>query len=250
MLKVTNGSRVSIAPPASSPHADFFTARSDGDRVMCGIIACRTHAPVIDYLLIALRRLEYRGYDSVGVAVQTTGGNVVRLRTLGRTGAVEREVREWAGPGLTGVGIGHTRWATHESVTESNAHPHTDCTGRISLVHNGTIGNADRLWDALITAGHRLASSVDSEVLCHQIEDQLQLCGGLFDAVQVALTHVEGSWGLAVLEQYTADSWLPPTAPRCSSHAPVMVTSRPATSPRSLSGPTNSRSSKTVTLSI
>ena len=70
---------------------------------MCGIIACRTHAPVIDYLLIALRRLEYRGYDSVGVAVQTTGGKVVRLRTLGRIGALEREVREWAGPGLTGV---------------------------------------------------------------------------------------------------------------------------------------------------
>ena len=170
---------------------------------MCGIIACRTHAPVIDYLLIAPPRLEYRGYDSVGVAVQTTGGNVVRLRMLGRIGALEREVREWGGPGLTGVGIGHTRRATHGPVTETNAHPHTDCTGRISLVHNGTIGNADRLRDALITAGRRFASSVDSEVLCHLIEDQLQLCGGLFDAVQVALTHVEGSCGLAVLEQYT-----------------------------------------------
>jgi glucosamine--fructose-6-phosphate aminotransferase (isomerizing) len=170
---------------------------------MCGIIACRTHAPAIDYLLIALRRLEYRGYDSVGVAVQTTSGDVARLRTVGRIGALEREVRKWAGPDLDGVGIGHTRWATHGSVTESNAHPHTDCAGRISLVHNGIIENADRLRDALTTAGHRFASSVDSEVLCHLIEDQLQLCGDLFDAVQTALTRVEGSWALAVLEKGT-----------------------------------------------
>src|SRR6185295_5973959 len=170
---------------------------------MCGIIACRTHAPAIDYLLIALRRLEYRGYDSVGVAVQTTGGDVARLRTVGRIGALEREVREWAGPDFDGVGIGHTRWATHGSVTESNAHPHTDCTGRISLVHNGIIENADRLRDTLTTAGHRFASFVDSEVLCHLIEDQLQLRDDLLDAVQIALTQVQGSWGLAVLEQYT-----------------------------------------------
>jgi glucosamine--fructose-6-phosphate aminotransferase (isomerizing) len=170
---------------------------------MCGIIACRTHAPAIDYLLVALRRLEYRGYDSVGVAVQTTGGDVVRLRTVGRIGALEREVREWAGPDLGRVGIGHTRWATHGSVTETNAHPHTDCSGRITLVHNGIIENADGLRDALATAGHQFSSSVDSEVLCHLIEDQLQLCGDLFGAVQGALTHVEGSWGLAVLEQGT-----------------------------------------------
>jgi glucosamine--fructose-6-phosphate aminotransferase (isomerizing) len=170
---------------------------------MCGIIACRTHASAIDYLLIALRRLEYRGYDSVGVAVQTTSGDVARLRTVGRIGALEREVREWAGPDLDGVGIGHTRWATHGSVTEGNAHPHNDCTGRISLVHNGIIENADGLRDALTTAGHRFASSVDSEVLCHLIEDRLELCGDLFGAVQIALTHVEGSWALAVLQQYT-----------------------------------------------
>jgi glucosamine--fructose-6-phosphate aminotransferase (isomerizing) len=170
---------------------------------MCGIIACRTHAPAIDYLRIALRRLEYRGYDSVGVAVQTTAGDVVRLRTVGRIGALDRLVREWSGPQLDGVGIGHTRWATHGSVTEGNAHPHTDCTGRISLVHNGIIENADSLRDALTTSGHRFASSVDSEVLCHLIEDQRQRCGDLFEAVQIALTRVEGSWGLAVLEQGT-----------------------------------------------
>jgi glutamine---fructose-6-phosphate transaminase (isomerizing) len=169
---------------------------------MCGIIACRTYAPAIDYLLIALRRLEYRGYDSVGVAVRTTRGDVARLRTVGRIGALGEVVRKWAGPELDGAGIGHTRWATHGPVTEGNAHPHTDCTGRINLVHNGIIENADRLRDALTTTGHRFASSVDSEVLCHLIEDQLQLCGDLFDAVQAALTAVKGSWALAVLDQH------------------------------------------------
>ena len=168
---------------------------------MCGIIACRTHGPAIDYLRIALRRLEYRGYDSVGVAVQTIAGDVARLRTVERIGALDRLVREWAGPQFDGVGIGHTRWATHGSVTEGNAHPHIDCTGQISLVHNGIIENAVSLRDALTGAGHRFATSVDSEVLCHLIEDERQRCGDLFEAVQIALTRAEGSWGLAVLEQ-------------------------------------------------
>jgi glucosamine--fructose-6-phosphate aminotransferase (isomerizing) len=170
---------------------------------MCGIIACRTHAPAVDYLLVALRRLEYRGYDSVGIAVQTTKGDVARMRTVGRIGTLERAVRQWDGPSLDGVGIGHTRWATHGSVTEENAHPHTDCTGRISLVHNGIIENGDTLRHALSTSGHKFASSVDSEVLCHLIEDQLEVCRDLYEAVQQALTPVDGSWALAVLDEDT-----------------------------------------------
>jgi glucosamine--fructose-6-phosphate aminotransferase (isomerizing) len=170
---------------------------------MCGIIACRTHAPAIDYLLIALRRLEYRGYDSVGVAVQTTNGDVARLRTVARISALDGAVRNWTGPELNGAGIGHTRWATHGPATESNAHPHTDCTGRISLVHNGIIENADRLRHALSTSGHHFATSVDSEVVCHLIEDQLAISGDLVDAVRAALTPLEGSWAIAVLEEHT-----------------------------------------------
>jgi len=170
---------------------------------MCGIIACRTHAPAIDYLLTALRRLEYRGYDSVGVAVQTTSGDVVRLRTVGRIRALGRAVSSWTGPELDGVCIGHTRWATHGPATESNAHPHTDCTGRISLVHNGIIENADRLRHALTTSGHNFVTTVDSEVVCHLIEDQLKISADLLDAVQAALTPLEGSWALAVLEEQT-----------------------------------------------
>jgi glucosamine--fructose-6-phosphate aminotransferase (isomerizing) len=170
---------------------------------MCGIIACRTSGPAIEYLRVALRRLEYRGYDSVGVAVRTNDGGVVRFRTIDRIGALDRQVHDWSGPELDGLGIGHTRWATHGSVTESNAHPLADCTGQINVVHNGVIENADALRDVLTAAGHRFTSHVDSEVLCHLIEDQWRLHGDLFEAVETALEVVEGSWGIAVLAEAT-----------------------------------------------
>jgi glucosamine--fructose-6-phosphate aminotransferase (isomerizing) len=170
---------------------------------MCGIIACRTNQPAIDYLTIALRRLEYRGYDSVGVAVQTASGEVARLRTVGRVAALDRLVREWPGAPFNGVGIGHTRWATHGSVTEANAHPHTDCTGRLYVVHNGIVENVHDLRRELTRAGHHITTSVDSEVLSHLIEHALRHAADLFEAVQSALTRVHGSWALAVLEQGT-----------------------------------------------
>lgn len=168
---------------------------------MCGIIACRTNRPATDYLSTALRRLEYRGYDSIGVALTTSDGEVTRLRTVGRIAALERLVRDWSGPPFDGVGLGHTRWATHGAVTEANAHPHADCTGRINLVHNGIIENVIELRAELIREGHQIVTPVDSEVLSHLIEHELQRCDDLFEAVQSALTRVHGSWALAVLEQ-------------------------------------------------
>ncbi|MBJ7337652.1 glutamine--fructose-6-phosphate transaminase (isomerizing) [Mycolicibacterium sp.] len=170
---------------------------------MCGIIACRTHSPAADFLLSGLRRLEYRGYDSVGIAVRTIGGDVVRMRTIHRIDALDRAVADWTGTAFDGVGIGHTRWATHGAATEINAHPHADCTGRISLVHNGVIENADALRRALTSSGHRFATGVDSEVLCHLVEDQLALAGDLLAAVQGAVVSLEGSWAIAVLEDRT-----------------------------------------------
>ncbi|MDT5017050.1 MAG: hypothetical protein QOD39_3210 [Mycobacterium sp.] len=182
-----------------------FDEFPQGDPLMCGIIACRTSSPAIDYLCTALRRLEYRGYDSVGVAVRTSNGDVVRLRTIDRIGALDRQVHEWSGPELDGLGIGHTRWATHGSVTESNAHPLADCTGHINVVHNGVIENADALREALTNSGHLFTSDVDSEVLCHLIEDQWRIHGDLFEAVETALEVVEGTWGLAVLAEPTGE---------------------------------------------
>lgn len=170
---------------------------------MCGIIACRTDAPAVDYLLSALKRLEYRGYDSAGVAVGTTAGEVVRLRRAGRIHVLEEAVRTHAGAQLDGVGIGHTRWATHGPATEANAHPHVDCSGRFSVVHNGIIEDADELRHALQRRGHRFASEVDSEVLCHLIEDEARRTDDLVAAVRAALSAVRGAWAVAVLERGT-----------------------------------------------
>lgn len=171
--------------------------------MMCGIIACRTDRPAVDYLRVGLRRLEYRGYDSVGVALQTRAGRTVRLRTVGRIGALEGLLDEWTGPQFDGVGIGHTRWATHGPVTEGNAHPHIDCTGQVTVVHNGIVENAAGLRAELAGRGHKFATTVDTEVLCHLIEDERHHCGDLVQAVRKALTRVTGSWALAVLEEGT-----------------------------------------------
>jgi glucosamine--fructose-6-phosphate aminotransferase (isomerizing) len=170
---------------------------------MCGIIACRTHGPAVDYLLAGLRRLEYRGYDSAGLAVRSVTGDVTRLRAVGRVTALDHAVREWGGPVSGHAGVGHTRWATHGSVNEQNTHPHSDCSGRINLVHNGIIGDCERLRHALALSGHQFSSEVDSEILCHLIEDQLVTTGDLREAVHAALTPLIGSWALAAMDQKT-----------------------------------------------
>lgn len=169
--------------------------------MMCGIIACRTEGSAVEYLRVGLRRLEYRGYDSVGMALRTTGGDIARLRTTGRIGALDALLDNWAGPRFDGAGIGHTRWATHGAVTEGNAHPHVDCAGQISLVHNGIVENAASLRAELVGAGHTFVTTVDSEVLCHLIEDERRHGTDLVQALQNALARVHGSWALAVLEQ-------------------------------------------------
>ena len=167
---------------------------------MCGIIAARVADDATPYLLDGLERLEYRGYDSAGIAVRTSTGGTETIRSVSRVGDLRTLVAARSGDALTGVGIGHTRWATHGAVREANAHPHADCSGRISVVHNGIIENADLLREQLSAQGHVFVSEVDSEVITHLVERALAVDPDLMLAVQIATAQLEGSWAIVVLD--------------------------------------------------
>jgi glucosamine--fructose-6-phosphate aminotransferase (isomerizing) len=161
---------------------------------MCGIVGyCGTReaAPI---LIEGLHRLEYRGYDSAGVAVQNGTGVVLR-KLAGRVVRLHQLLD--AEPVIGQSGIAHTRWATHGAPTRTNAHPHTDCSGTIALVHNGIIENADALRTKLQAAGHEFSTETDTETLAHLIEEAPGAT--LEDRVIAALAHVEGTYGLAVI---------------------------------------------------
>ena len=162
---------------------------------MCGIVGVTGNDPALPFLLDGLSRLEYRGYDSSGVALVDTDLVWVRRRA-GKLAELTGAVGD--APRAT-VGIGHTRWATHGGPTEHNAHPHTDCTGALALVHNGIIENHLELGDELVSAGHDLRSETDSEVLAHLIEAGMAGGAGLADATRAALARVEGSFAVAVV---------------------------------------------------
>src|SRR3989454_3786527 len=163
---------------------------------MCGIVGYVGAQPAAPILLEGLRRLEYRGYDSAGVALQN-GAGVVVTKLAGRVQGLRDRLTTSPVQGTSG--IAHTRWATHGAPTERNAHPHSDCTGRIALVHNGIIENADLLRAQLERAGHRFATETDTETLAHLIEaaagDTLE------ERVIAALARVEGTYGLAVISE-------------------------------------------------
>ena len=164
---------------------------------MCGIVGYVGAQPAAPILLEGLRRLEYRGYDSAGVALQN-GAGVVVTKLAGRVQGLRDRLTTSPVQGTSG--IAHTRWATHGAPTERNAHPHSDCTGRIALVHNGIVENASLLRTALERDGHRFTSETDSEVLVHLVE---AAPGGTLEArVAAALRRVDGTYGLAVI---TAD---------------------------------------------
>jgi glucosamine--fructose-6-phosphate aminotransferase (isomerizing) len=161
---------------------------------MCGIvgyIGARDAAPL---LLAGLERLEYRGYDSAGVALLDESGISV-VRSPGRI--ADLRLRLGRTPPAGRVGLAHTRWATHGAPNEANAHPHVDCTGEIAVVHNGVIENAAALRSWLTDHGHTFRSETDTEVLSHLIE-QFRT-GSLAEAVAAALREVEGAYGIAVL---------------------------------------------------
>src|SRR5213592_1918315 len=163
---------------------------------MCGIVGYVGPRDAASVLVEGLARLEYRGYDSAGVAV--LNGRGVETRKLAGRIAGLRELLTRT-PVHGSCGIGHTRWATHGAPTERNAHPHTDCTGTIALVHNGIIENADVLRKRLEQDGHVFVTDTDTETLVHLIEESSGAT--LEERVIAALHHVEGTYGIAVLAE-------------------------------------------------
>ena len=166
---------------------------------MCGIVGYAGNQQALPILLAGLRRLEYRGYDSAGVAVLDKG-EVQVVRKAGKLNALEQALGSDEALGGT-TGIGHTRWATHGQPTDRNAHPHLDCTGRVAVIHNGIIENFYGLRGQLEREGHRFASQTDTECVAHLVEAGLAEGLGLPDAVRQALKRLEGSFALAVLHQ-------------------------------------------------
>jgi glutamine---fructose-6-phosphate transaminase (isomerizing) len=166
---------------------------------MCGIVGYAGNQQALPILLEGLRRLEYRGYDSAGVAVLDRGELQV-VRKAGKLEALEQALG--SDDALSGLsGIGHTRWATHGQPTDRNAHPHLDCSGRVAVIHNGIIENFYTLRAQLEAEGHRFASQTDTECVAHLVEAALAKGLAFPDAVRTALKRLEGSFALAVLHQ-------------------------------------------------
>ncbi|HEX5040038.1 MAG TPA: glutamine--fructose-6-phosphate transaminase (isomerizing) [Candidatus Limnocylindria bacterium] len=162
---------------------------------MCGIVGYvgpRDAAPI---LIEGLRRLEYRGYDSAGIAVVTDGGEVFIEKKAGKLSNLTEQLNGGAPAGHPG--IGHTRWATHGRPNDANAHPHADCTGHLALIHNGIIENYAEIKSRLVAQGHRFASETDTEVLAHLIETKYS--GDLVEAVRLALNEVRGAYAIGVM---------------------------------------------------
>lgn len=163
---------------------------------MCGIVGYVGHGKALDVLLSGLKRLEYRGYDSAGYSLQTDHSLLVR-KCMGRVSDLEKmEAGEASG---ATTGIAHTRWATHGEPSKINAHPHSDASGRIALVHNGIIENYKSIRNKLEKSGISFESETDTEVLAKLVGSEYEKCGDLFTAVKEALNQVRGTYGIAVL---------------------------------------------------
>ena len=170
---------------------------------MCGIVGYVGDQPALDVVRQGLRRLEYRGYDSAGVAVLGPDGLAIERRA-GKLANLDAALADHELPGT--LGIGHTRWATHGAPTDRNAHPHTDCSGSIAVVHNGTIENFAELREALEERGHELTSDTDTEAVAHLLEEAYDAAGGdLAAAVRDVCRGLDGSFVLVVAHRGEPD---------------------------------------------
>jgi glucosamine--fructose-6-phosphate aminotransferase (isomerizing) len=163
---------------------------------MCGIVGYVGPREATPLLMNGLRRLEYRGYDSAGVAVQRNGTLEVR-RAEGKLDNLANALSQH--PLSGSVGIGHTRWATHGRPTEQNAHPHVDCGSVTAVIHNGIIENFADLKAPLVAAGHRFTSETDTEVVVHLLEDELAKGAALERAALAVLPRLEGAAALGLI---------------------------------------------------
>jgi len=165
---------------------------------MCGIIGYIGYRKASEVIFKGLQKLEYRGYDSAGIAT-VSGSGISSIKDIGRIDDIHarRNFLQLQGK----MGIGHTRWATHGGVTQKNAHPHTDSTGRIYLVHNGVIENFDSLRTSLLKKGHRFESETDTEVIAHLVGEESRKGGDFGKAFSRAVSRLSGSWSLVCMHQ-------------------------------------------------
>jgi glucosamine--fructose-6-phosphate aminotransferase (isomerizing) len=164
---------------------------------MCGIVGYTGPREAGPILIEGLARLEYRGYDSAGIALVDDGGDLFVEKKAGKLANLRAAIADRTPHAA--IGLAHTRWATHGRPNDLNAHPHQDCTGDITVIHNGIIENFRELRDGLESRGHRLTSETDTEALAHLIEESYQ--GDLADAVRAALATVEGAYAIAVMHR-------------------------------------------------
>ena len=169
---------------------------------MCGIIGYLGSKPALPIILDGLRRLEYRGYDSAGVALVRQGA-IERRRMAGKLARLEQTLTEQPVDG--DYGIGHTRWATHGRPNEENAHPHVDCSGRLVVVHNGIIENYLDLKKELQRDGHQFMTETDTETIAHLVEREMR-DDGLAPAVRRALGSMRGMFAIAIISADDPDT--------------------------------------------
>jgi len=167
---------------------------------MCGIIGYIGHREAHSVLIEGLKRMEYRGYDSAGIALVDKEKFKI-IKSTGKVSFLEEKTANQKNG--SNIGIGHTRWATHGEPNEANAHPQTDCTGRISVIHNGIIENYKSLKLFLLSKGHRFKSETDTEVIAHLIEDNYE--DNLLKAVRKSVNMIDGTLGVVVLSTYEPD---------------------------------------------